>query len=211
MSESNGSVEAVVARLEEALGSTLPPGELARLRRAIALARRAHEGQSRDDGAPYIVHPLRTALVLAEELGVTEPDALCAAVLHDVLEDDKSLTAEDLGGDFGPRVARMVGTLTKPTKAEGSREEVNREYFPRVARADLATRLVKLADRLDNTRDLARCPDPAKRQRKLDETRAFYLALIEQLEDPAARGTLGQAFAQAIAQAESMLGTPPQK
>jgi GTP pyrophosphokinase len=200
VSEGNESVESVAARLKEALSRALPPGEMRRVRRAVAVARRAHEGQSRDDGAPYLVHPLRTALILVEELGVAEPDALCAAILHDVLEDDKALTADTLRDEFGPRVAEMVTTLTKPTKAEGSREAVNREYFPRVARAGLATRLVKLADRLDNTRDLARCPDPAKRHRKLDETRSFYLAMVEQLEDAAARDALSEAFAEAIAQ-----------
>ncbi len=201
MSDDRESLATTEYRLEVALIGSLRPGDMERVYRAVALASRAHEGQSRDDGTPYLVHPLRVALIVLEELGIGDPDMLCAAVLHDVLEDDKSLTPERIRDGFGPVVARTVATLTKPSKDERSREEVNQEYFPRVARADLATRLVKLADRLDNLRDLPHCPDAAKRRRKLEETRAFFLPLLEGLEDAGARATLRAAFAEAIAQA----------
>lgn len=186
------------ARLSHALSGVLPPTDVERVRRAVALARRAHQGQTRDDGTPYLVHPLRVALLLAEELRVRDADALCAAVLHDVLEDDKSLTEERLETEFGAAVARIVATLTKPSKEARSREEVNREYFARVAQADATTRLVKLADRLDNLRDLPHCPDAAKRERKLRETGDFFLSLIEGLEDSWVRAMLRSAFVQAM-------------
>jgi (p)ppGpp synthase/HD superfamily hydrolase len=189
--------EALAARLVASVGAHIH-ADLAI--RAADFAARVHAGQVRDDDSPYISHPLRTALILAEEFGEDEPELLAAALLHDSLEDGAGVSEEALAAQFGPWVAACVRTLTKPPRASGfGRDEVNAVYFPRVAAAEERVRLVKLADRLDNVRDLVHCPDPAKRRRMSDETTGFYFGLIASISSKVLRDTLMKAFDSALA------------
>src|ERR1051326_5241074 len=88
----------------------LPEADRDVLRRAFELAQRAHEGQFRLSGEPYIEHPVAVAGVLAELH--LDADTLAAALLHDTVE-DTAVTLDDLGQQFGPTVARLVEGVTK--------------------------------------------------------------------------------------------------
>lgn len=166
--------------------------------RALTIAKQAHAGQVRDDGTPYIAHPLRVALSLAQEFDVDDPELLCAALLHDAVEDAAHLTAAQIEQDFGPRVGHIVQLLTKPSDPTLGRAEVNRIYFGRLAQADEDCKLVKLADKLDNLRDAVNAPDPAKRRRTAEEAQKFYLVLAQGLEDSLQRQRVLDRMNQAV-------------
>jgi guanosine-3',5'-bis(diphosphate) 3'-pyrophosphohydrolase len=151
--------------------------------KAMKRAAEAHLGQKRDDGTPYITHPLRVTLSLALELDVWDADLLCAALLHDAMEDARPLTYADIRNHFGIRVAHIVKVLTKPSNLFLNREQVNRLYFCRLFHADEACKLVKLTDKLDNVRDAVNSPDLTKRRRTAAEARDFYLELARSLSD----------------------------
>ena len=91
--------------LLEEIRKYLPQEKSAQVGEALTYAFQCHKGQKRDSGAPYIEHPLNTALLLAEmRLDAT---ALCAALLHDVIEDCE-VTIEELTARFGPDVSKLV-------------------------------------------------------------------------------------------------------
>jgi (p)ppGpp synthase/HD superfamily hydrolase len=121
---------------------------------AEAFAEQAHAGQYRKDHVtPYIVHPERVADTVRYVQGVT-PSMVAAAWLHDVVE-DCDVTLETIEAAFGPMVAEYVGWVTNPSK--GSKE--NRRVRKRMDREHLAkapwkAKVIKLADRIDNLRDI---------------------------------------------------------
>jgi len=135
-------------------------GELALLLKALAFAAYKHRDQRRKDAdaSPYINHPIALADVLVNEGGVTDVEVLCAALLHDTVE-DTATTHEELVNAFGSRIARIVAEVTddkRLPKAERKRLQI--EHAPSIS--DEA-KLVKLADKLCNLRDVADRP-PAK-------------------------------------------------
>lgn len=149
---------------------------------ALRLAEFAHQGQTRDEGTPYIEHPIAVARILMEEIdieetGVNPLDAVCAALLHDVLEDSE-LTAEELKRDFGPEVARVVSAVTKIEDPAVPQEVWGVAYMTRLMTADKIVRLVKVADRLNNMRML-HLASPGKQRRYWRETTEWYLPLAE--------------------------------
>lgn len=158
--------------------------------RAVQLAEEAHDGQFRfstKDGGrpdPYIVHPMKVALIVLEELGLKEPDALCVAILHDVLEvPDRTLTAADLEEQFGRSIALAVSILTKPKPdAEMPRESQLVTYYGRVRQAHVVTRLILLADRLDNMRDALNLFDQEMQTKLLDETQKVHIPIAEEID-----------------------------
>lgn len=153
--------------------------------KAIELAFRAHEGQVRDEGTPYVQHPLRvferfkqfrpledTPIRRYEELG-------CISLLHDVLE-DSAITAAELAREFGPFVAEGVSLLTKaPVPEGGSKAERDAAYYAALKAGAPDLQLIKLLDRLDNLASLCLCPDEAKRRRYLEETERVFLPWAE--------------------------------
>lgn len=153
--------------------------------KAIELAFRAHEGQLRDDGEPYVQHPLRvfdrfkqfrpledTPIRRYEELG-------CISLLHDVLE-DSAITRAELDREFGAFVAEGVAVLTKvPLPEGGDKAARNAAYYAALHASAPDLQLIKLLDRLDNLASLSRCPDPAKRRRYLEETERVFLPWAE--------------------------------
>ncbi|MDH7568435.1 MAG: HD domain-containing protein [Armatimonadota bacterium] len=165
---------------EEEVLARLPPDVDAAGRQLIARAYRVaaecHRGQTRKHGTPYLEHPLGVCLILLEEKGVTDPEVLAAALLHDVVEDSPT-TPEMVRAAFGERVARMVAALTKDRREGPGKAERDRAYLQTLHQADAVTRLVKLADRLDNARVLHRAPDGEHRRRWWQETRDHYLPL----------------------------------
>src|SRR6266567_4443358 len=88
-----------------------PQGDVSVIQRAYEFANQAHGTQKRKSGEPYIGHPLAVAELLADLR--LEPDTIAAALLHDVLEDNKSISVSDLERNFGPEVARLVNGVTK--------------------------------------------------------------------------------------------------
>lgn len=135
---------------------------------AISFAARAHEGQYRKDGqTPYIAHPLRVMTIAAQLFGVTDAEALMAAVLHDTIE-DTCTDHDDLSQQFGTRVADYVAALSKDKRLPEDIRE--REYHDGLAAAPLAVQLCKLADVYDNLLDSIGM-DKKQRAKKIDKAR----------------------------------------
>jgi guanosine-3',5'-bis(diphosphate) 3'-pyrophosphohydrolase len=156
--------------------------EREKIARALRLAESVHQGQTRDEGTPYIAHPIAVARILMKEIDITEAgvnplDAVCAALLHDVLEHSE-LTAEELERDFGPEVARVVSAVTMTKDPAVPQEVWGVAYMTRLMTSDKIVRLVKIADRLHNTRTL-HLASPQKRRRYWQETAEWYLPLAE--------------------------------
>ncbi|MBS5341187.1 MAG: bifunctional (p)ppGpp synthetase/guanosine-3',5'-bis(diphosphate) 3'-pyrophosphohydrolase [Actinomyces sp. oral taxon 181] len=137
--------------LVRALRANHPKADVSLIERAYATAEKAHRGQMRKSGEPYITHPVAVATILAE-VGMTSP-TLAAALLHDTVEDtDYSL--EQLTADFGPAIAQLVDGVTKLDKiryGERAQSETLRKMIIAMSR-DIRVLLIKLADRLHNAR-----------------------------------------------------------
>ena len=102
--------------------------------------------------------------MLVRGAGVTDPDVLCAAVLHDVVE-DTPCTIEDVRAAFGDRVAGMVAWVTKPETADGADRKASKEaYLAGLAAAPDDAILVKLADRASNVQTLRNLAPPKQRE-----------------------------------------------
>ncbi len=130
-----------------------PKADIGLIERAYRTAEHYHTGQLRKSGDPYITHPLAVATILAE-LGMTEP-TLCAALLHDTVE-DTSYTVAQLGADFGPEIAAMVDGVTKLDKiayGESAKAETIRKMVLAMSK-DIRVLVIKLADRLHNMRTI---------------------------------------------------------
>ena len=157
--------------LAERLAAHLTTEEMALVRRAYEVADAAHAGQMRDEGTPYIVHPIRVAVSLADELEIYSPRLICGALLHDVIEDSPT-TREDIAGVFGEEIAHVVWLLTKF-------EDVSLPAYLRAIEeaAHTGAPVVKLCDRLDNLRFLAHSPRAEKKRRCIRTTEAFYLPM----------------------------------
>jgi (p)ppGpp synthase/HD superfamily hydrolase len=116
--------------------------------KAVSFAARKHQGQFRRDGrTPYVAHPVRVALLLRHLFQIAEPAALCAALLHDTLEDTRT-DYDELAREFGLEVADLVAALSKDPRLPAADRE--REYRARISRAPWQAMAVKLADVYDN-------------------------------------------------------------
>src|SRR5437762_11462561 len=135
-------------------------GDLALLLKALAFAAHKHRDQRRKDAesSPYINHPIALADVLINEGGVTDVEVLCAALLHDTVE-DTATTHEELVDAFGPRIARIVAEVTDDKRLP--KAERKRLQIEHAASLSPEAKLVKLADKICNLRDVADRP-PAK-------------------------------------------------
>jgi len=136
--------------------------------KAASFAAHKHRNQRRKDAdaSPYINHPLALACVLAEEGDVTDVATLCAALLHDTVEDTDT-TIEELTGEFGAEVAALVAEVTDDK--ELPKAERKRVQIEHAAHASDKAKLVKLADKICNLRDVAATPPadwPLERRRE---------------------------------------------
>jgi GTP pyrophosphokinase len=171
------SVEGIIAILEKGR----PDDDFAMVRRAHTLASKAHHGQRRDSGEPYITHPVAVATIVAE-LGLDAVSAT-AALLHDAVEDTK-VDLEQISQEFGQQVAEIVDGVTKLDRLRfGSKEAQQaasmRKLFVAMAR-DWRVLVIKLADRLHNMRTIDALPE-WKRQRIARETLDIYAPLAHRL------------------------------
>jgi GTP diphosphokinase / guanosine-3',5'-bis(diphosphate) 3'-diphosphatase len=127
--------------------------------RALAFAAHKHRDQRRKDteGSPYINHPIGLADVLVNEAGIDDPIVLCAAVLHDTIEDTET-TSSELTDAFGSEIAAVVAEVTDDkTLPKAERKRLQIEHAAHISRR---ARLVKLADKICNLRDVVSSPPP---------------------------------------------------
>ena len=167
-------IAAYCARMEEYLGGQDGPAKL--FWKALSFAVEAHQDQRRKSGEPYVSHPCLVSQILVEELGVTDPETLAAAILHDTVEDVAEVTSEVIGELFGKHVEAIVDGCTKISHFSGDRQTfyrlVHRKLFSGAA-SRIEIMLVKLADRLHNLRTIKAMPKH-KRQKIADETLSVY-------------------------------------
>ena len=171
----------VFETLHQELQSYLDSAQINTIREAFLLARKAHEGQWRHTGDPYITHPIAVALILAQMR--MDPQTIMAAIMHDVIE-DTPVKKNDLEEKFGKEVADLVDGVTKLTQIEfESRAQAQAENFRKMVMAmarDIRVILVKLADRLHNMRTLGHLP-PDKRRRVAKETLEIFAPIANRL------------------------------
>lgn len=151
------------------------------LERALAYAEKMHDGQKRESGEPYIIHPIAVANILLD-LGL-DYCTIAAALLHDVVEDTPS-TESDIREMFGEEICTLVMGVTKLAKIEfKSKEEEQAENFRRMFFAmakDIRVILIKLADRLHNMRTIASLSQ-ARQEAMAKETLEIYAPLASRL------------------------------
>lgn len=166
--------------------------ETERVSRAVELATKAHEGQLRRTGEPYIIHPLAVKKIL-EEWGMDE-DTIVAGILHDTVE-DTDVTLEQIKGEFGEPVAQLVDGVTKLGKIRKNMNDLDtylpetRDNFLRLMIAtgnDIRVLIIKLADRLHNARTLSALP-PDKQKKIATETLEIFAPLADRLNMGRAR------------------------
>jgi len=205
-------LDAEFAELAAAVQRDRPEEDLAPLRAAFEFAFQLHDGQKRDSGEPYLLHPLAVARILtAMHVDTT---CLITAILHDVVEDTPT-TVEELTKRFGAEVARAVDGVTKLSKIQFySREDRQAESVRKMLLAmtsDIRVVLVKLADRIHNCRTLDGIADPERRKRIAQETLDIYAPIANrlgmgkvrsELEDLAFRHLEPDAFSGIVQQVE---------
>ena len=150
--------------------------------KAFNFARQAHKGVRRLSGEPYIMHPIAVAQIACEEMGLGST-SICAALLHDVVE-DTDYTVEDIKNIFGEKIAQIVDGLTKISGGIfGDRASAQAENFKKLLLTmsdDIRVILIKICDRLHNMRTLA--SQPANKQYKIaGETLYIYAPLANRL------------------------------
>ena len=150
--------------------------------KAFNFARQAHKGVRRLSGEPYIMHPIAVAQIACEEVGLGST-SICAALLHDVVE-DTDYTTEDIANIFGPKIAQIVDGLTKISGGIfGEQASAQAENFKKLLLTmseDIRVILIKICDRLHNMRTLQ--SQPANKQYKIaGETLYIYAPLANRL------------------------------
>ena len=150
--------------------------------KAFNFARQAHKGVRRLSGEPYIMHPIAVARIASEEVGLGST-SICAALLHDVVE-DTDYTTEDIENIFGAKIAQIVDGLTKISGGIfGEQASAQAENFKKLLLTmsdDIRVILIKICDRLHNMRTLE--SQPANKQYKIaGETLYIYAPLANRL------------------------------
>jgi GTP diphosphokinase / guanosine-3',5'-bis(diphosphate) 3'-diphosphatase len=174
-----GGINPVLEPLIKTVRATHPKADIRLIDRAYEVAAHWHAGQMRKSGDPYITHPLAVTTILAE-LGMNT-DTLCAALLHDTVEDTQ-YTLAALRKDFGEEVAALVDGVTKLDRVkygEAAEAETVRKMVVAMSR-DIRVLVIKLADRLHNMRTL-RYLAREKQERKSREVLEIFAPLAHRL------------------------------
>ena len=170
-----------IAELSKSIGTYLQPEQVERVQRAYQFGAKAHEGQKRASGEPYIHHPLEVAKVLGDMH--MDHQTLMAAILHDVIEDTPT-AKDEIRRRFGKGVAELVDGVSKLDKIQfESFAEAQASNFRKMLMAmseDIRVILVKLADRLHNMRTIG-VLKPEKRRRIARETLEVYAPIALRL------------------------------
>ena len=133
--------------------------DLQLLTKALVFAAHKHKDQRRKDidASPYINHPIALAVVLANEGGITDTVTICAALLHDTIEDTNT-TSQELSNAFGEEVAEIVMEVTDDkTLPKTVRKQAQIDHAPHLSKK---AKVVKLADKICNLRDISQSPPP---------------------------------------------------
>ncbi|HUR55155.1 MAG TPA: HD domain-containing protein [Gemmataceae bacterium] len=147
---------------------------------AVAFAAKAHQGQFRKDGkTPYVSHVVRVCLVVRHVFGFDDPEMLCAALLHDTIE-DTTTDRDDIDENFGPTVGKWVAALTKNATLPFDEREA--DYCNRLAAADWPVKACKLADIYDNIGDV-KTFSPAGRRNAAQKSHRYLDAMRPSLPD----------------------------
>jgi hypothetical protein len=166
-----------------------PPADQRRMERALELAARLHAADRRDR-EPYVNHLLRVAIRIMSHYGVRDADVVCAALLHDAVEDHPAELAGAVGADqqaalavlaleFGPRVAELVGAVTNPPWApDRDQDEQYREHVADSLRVNPWARVIKASDFTDNGAGLIHTTGP-----RLYRLAAKYAPLVPVLRE----------------------------
>jgi len=144
--------------------------------KAVVFAFEQHRGQKRTEepgDVAYVIHPIRVSEHLRRLAGVDDVEILCAAVLHDTIE-DSGTRYDELAEAFGDRVARIVAELTNDSRLP--KRVRHDDMIRRMECASAEAKLIKLADRYDNLRSIS-TTDCGKRQRILEETPRLLAAM----------------------------------
>jgi GTP pyrophosphokinase len=175
-------VEELYQQLIDTIKRYHPSSDVSLVDKAYRIASKAHEGQKRKSGEPYIIHPVCVAIILAEmEL---DKETIVAGILHDVVE-DTVMTEEEIAHEFSDEVALLVDGVTKLTQLDLSQDKIEiqaenlRKMFLAMAK-DIRVILIKLADRLHNLRTL-QYQSPAKQIEKSRETMDIYAPIAHRL------------------------------
>jgi (p)ppGpp synthase/HD superfamily hydrolase len=150
---------------------------------AASFAARAHRHQLRRDGTtPYVAHCVRVAMIVRDVFACQDEKAICAAYLHDTVEDTPT-DYDDIEGAFGREIADLVSALTKNMLLREAERE--KDYDQRLSKADWRARLVKLGDVYDNFIDAATRLDKPKRDSRREKAiRAINLATPDAKKHP---------------------------
>ncbi|MGD0687110.1 MAG: bifunctional (p)ppGpp synthetase/guanosine-3',5'-bis(diphosphate) 3'-pyrophosphohydrolase, partial [Streptosporangiaceae bacterium] len=174
-----GGINPVLEPLIKTMRATHPKADVRLVEHAYDVAAAQHSGTLRKSGDPYITHPLAVATILAE-LGMNH-ETLCAALLHDTIEDTPYTLAE-LRREFGDEIAELVDGVTKLDKVkygEAAQAETVRKMVVAMSR-DIRVLVIKLADRLHNMRTLRYLPR-AKQEQKSREVLEIFAPLAHRL------------------------------
>ncbi|GAA0950918.1 GTP pyrophosphokinase [Actinocorallia libanotica] len=169
----------VLEPLIKTVRNTHPKADVRLIERAYDVAAHHHRHQKRKSGDPYITHPLAVTTILAE-LGMAT-ETLCAALLHDTVE-DTDYTLEELRADFGDEIAALVDGVTKLDKVkygDAAEAETVRKMVVAMAK-DIRVLVIKLADRLHNMRTMRYMPRH-KQEKKARETLEIYSPLAHRM------------------------------
>ena len=182
--------DGLVAEFREVILKMRPRADAELIERACDVAARCHEGQLRRSGDPYITHPVAVATILAglDDVAELDDQTLCAAVLHNTVE-DTPYTMAALRREFGARTAAMVAEVTALDRL-GRRPGRNpAQVLTTITSADTRVVAVKLADRLHNMQTL-QCLPQATQLRKAREVLDTFLPVAQQLSMHTVRSEL---------------------
>jgi guanosine-3',5'-bis(diphosphate) 3'-pyrophosphohydrolase len=154
--------------------------DVTQILRAASFAAHKHRNQRRKDAvaSPYINHPLALARVLSEEGGITDAATICAALLHDTVEDTET-TPEEIEREFGAEVRSIVDEVTDDKALP--KVDRKRLQIEHAAEASAKAKLVKLADKICNLRDMATSPPAGWPDQRRREYFDWAKAVIDQL------------------------------
>jgi len=140
---------------------------------AYKLSKYGHKNQFRDGGERYFNHPRRVALILLKEAKIMDPNLIIGALIHDLLEDSFILSSKDISLIFGDQVEETTCLLTK------NKDEKVELYFSRLKNGLSGAKTIKIADRLDNLREMTKAWDEARIAKYKKETLNYIIPLAE--------------------------------